>query len=120
MENQTIENIGCCGAFCGTCKVRKENACIGCKVGYGTGERDLTKAKCKMKTCCISKGHTTCADCKTLNECSVINEFYNKNGYKYKKYKEAVSYIGTHGYSSFLKQTEKWTMQYGKYYKEET
>ena len=24
MENNTKEDIGCCGAFCGTCKVKKE------------------------------------------------------------------------------------------------
>ena len=120
MENNTKEDIGCCGAFCGTCKVKKEKLCIGCKIGYVNGERDISKAKCKMKICCISKQFVSCADCKELNSCSIIQEFYNKNGYKYKKYKQAIDYIQSNGYLLFLKQTKKWTMQYGKYEEEKT
>jgi len=120
MQNNTVEDIGCCGAFCGTCKVKKENACIGCKAGYKTGGRELSKAKCKMKICCISKGYNSCTDCESFNDCSIINAFFNKNGYKYKKYREAILYIAAHGYPAFLKQTENWTMQYGKYDKEKT
>ena len=115
MKNSSVEDIGCCGAFCGSCKVKKENFCIGCKIGYKTGERELSKAKCKMKVCCIGRNHNTCADCEGLNDCRIINDFFNKNGYKYKKYREAIFYIATNGYPAFLKQTEKWTMQYGKY-----
>jgi len=120
MGDNTIEDIGCCGAFCGTCKVKKEKACIGCKFGYKNKERDLSKAKCKMKICCLTKEFDTCADCKELDSCSIIQDFYNKNGYKYKKYKEAIIYIGNNGYIKYLNQTIKWTMQYGKYEKEKT
>ncbi len=115
MENNTKKDIGCCGAFCGTCKVKKEKLCLGCKSGYLSGERDISKAKCKMKICCITKGLASCADCNEIDRCLMIQEFYNKNGYKYKKYKEAIDYIRSNGYEIFLYQTKKWTMQYGKY-----
>ncbi len=120
MENNTKEDIGCCGAFCGTCKVKKEKLCLGCKSGYLSGERDITKAKCKIKICCITKKMVTCADCTELDGCSITQGFYTKNGYKYKKYKQAIDYIRNNGYSIFLNQTKKWTMQYGIYEKEKT
>ena len=45
MKNNTItiEDIGCCGTFCDKCKVKEKNQCIGCKIGYKTGERVLAK-----------------------------------------------------------------------------
>ena len=63
----TVEDIGCCGAFCGTCKVKTQEICEGCKTGYSNNERDIKKIKCKMKKCCIEKGIQTCADCIELN-----------------------------------------------------
>jgi hypothetical protein len=115
MKAISEEDIGCCGSVCGTCKVKKEKVCIGCKTGYKTNERDLHKAKCKIKICCISKNIETCADCKHHTTCDNLINFYSKNGYKYKKYKEAIDYICKYGYLRFIAQTKKWTMQYGKY-----
>ena len=120
MENNIKEDIGCCGSFCGTCKVKKEILCLGCKFGYSGGERDISKAKCKIKICCITKKLVSCADCNGLDNCSIIQEFYNKNGYKYKKYKQAINYIVNNGYSKYLNQTKEWTMQYGRYKEEKT
>lgn len=39
----------------------------------------------------------------------------NKNGYKYKKYNEAIEFIKKNGIELFLEKTKNWTMQYGKY-----
>ncbi|WP_440947430.1 DUF3795 domain-containing protein [Methanosarcina sp. T3] len=111
----TIEAIGCCGAYCGTCKELKAGTCKGCKFGYITGERDIDKARCKMKACCIKKHYNTCADCQDFLSCPVISEFYSKNGYKYKKYKQALEYIRDNGYASFLKIADSWNGAYGKY-----
>ncbi len=111
----SIEEIGCCGAYCATCKVYKEQVCQGCKVGYGRGDRDILKAKCKMKVCCISKKQLSCADCDEYGTCVVLNDFYNKNGYKYKKYKQAVDYIRAYGYDAFLEIADKWNNAYGKF-----
>ena len=107
--------IGCCGAYCGTCKAMKDNACRGCKIGYRTGKRDISKAKCRIKVCCINKGFISCADCREYYTCDIIKEFLNHNGYKYKKYREAIEFIRNNSYNKFLKKTVTWSMQYGKY-----
>jgi hypothetical protein len=111
----SLEEIGCCGAYCGTCPVRKENMCRGCKLGYQTGERDLSKARCQMKVCCIGKGFSSCADCDDYTHCETLQEFYGKNGYKYKKYKEAVDFIRQNGYDAFIAIADTWKRQCGKY-----
>ena len=111
----TIEAIGCCGAYCGTCQVLKAGTCKGCKLGYLNCERDIEKAKCKMKVCCIKRRYNTCADCHEIDSCEIINEFHGKNGYKYKKYKQAIEYIKDNGYAEFLRIADRWNGAYGKY-----
>ena len=110
-----IEEIGCCGAYCGTCKVIRENFCKGCKLGYKEGQRDINKARCKIKVCCIKKKNNSCADCSEYESCDIIREFHNKNGYKYRKYKEAIEFIRANGYEEFIRVAEPWKMQYGRY-----
>lgn len=51
----SVVEIGCCGAYCKTCKVYTVKACKGCKIGYENGERDVAKAKCSIKRCCMEK-----------------------------------------------------------------
>ncbi len=111
----SILEIGCCGALCGTCPVLKEQACKGCKIGYEDGNRDISKARCKIKVCCINKKYQSCADCLEYDTCSVLNDFYNKNGYKYRKYKQATDYIRKHEYEDFLEIADNWKNAYGKY-----
>ncbi|MDK2988836.1 MAG: hypothetical protein PWR16_365 [Methanoculleus sp.] len=111
----SLTEIGCCGAYCGTCRALKEQACKGCKIGYDTGERDIDRARCRIKVCCVKKGYTSCADCPEIHACRTLNEFYAKNGYKYKKYKQAIEFIGQKGYSAFLNIADTWTNAYGKY-----
>lgn len=107
--------LGCCGAYCKTCKVFKENLCKGCKIGYADKTRDLAKAKCQIKICCISKNYTSCADCIEYRQCQTINNFYNHQGYKYKRYKQAIEYIINTGYQAFFEIADKWDNAYGKY-----
>ncbi len=114
----SLSEIGCCGAYCGRCRVVEEHLCKGCKIGYDTGERDIGKARCRIKVCCITKGYTSCADCPDLLTCQIINEFYGKKGYKYKKYQEATLFIKQNGYPAFLKIADTWTNAYGKYKRE--
>ena len=110
-----ILEIGCCGAYCKTCKVFNDSLCNGCKIGYADGTRDLSKAKCKIKVCCINYGYNSCADCNDYSSCKILSEFFSKNGYKYKKYKQALDYIKQNGYREFIIITDTWKMQYGKY-----
>ena len=111
----SIEEIGCCGAYCKTCRVLIEKVCQGCKIGYHSGERDISKAKCKMKVCCIKREQNSCADCAEYPICTIIQEFHNKNGYKYGKYRQAIEFIRNNGYDHFIEIADKWKNAYGKY-----
>jgi hypothetical protein len=111
----SILEIGCCGAYCKTCKELKNDRCQGCKIGYAAGKRDIKKAKCKMKVCCISKGFSSCADCEIYDTCEIIHGFYGKKSYKYKKYEEATLFIREKGYTKFFAIADGWKNQYGKY-----
>jgi len=106
--------IGCCGAYCRTCKPYRDGYCKGCKLGYATGERDLAKARCRIKVCCIKRGYESCADCPDLKTCDIIGSLHNRSSYKYRKYRESVAFICQHGYDEFLRQANTWTNAYGK------
>ena len=84
-------------------------------MGYQDGKRDVKKARCRIKVCCIEKGLNTCADCDAYSTCDTIQGFYGKKSYKYKKYKQATLYIREMGYNSFLEVADGWKNQYGKY-----
>ena len=105
--------IGCCGAYCKTCKVYREALCKGCKVGYDTKERDISKAKCAMKVCCIRRGLVSCADCAEYDACEILASFYGHDAYKYQKYRQATQYIRSHGYDAFLGAADCWSGAYG-------
>ena len=109
-----IEEIGCCGAYCRTCRAYG-NPCKGCKAGYDTGERDIEKARCQIKVCCVTRKHSTCAGCADFGDCPTLGGFYAKSGYKYGKYRQALEYIRTKGYVAFLTVAVKWTGAYGRY-----
>lgn len=109
----SILEIGCCGAYCKTCPEHLGGRCPGCKFGYENGARDISKARCRMKVCCISKRLTTCADCSGYSSCETLQGFYEKNGYKYRKYREATSFIRENGYRLFLLLADGWQRQYG-------
>ncbi|MFA6075513.1 MAG: DUF3795 domain-containing protein [Negativicutes bacterium] len=109
------EYIGCCGAYCRTCKAFTGGSCKGCKLGYDSGGRDFSKAKCVIKRCCIGKNLATCADCEQYHNCSLINDLLAHTGYKYKKYHQALEFIREHGYAEFLACTDNWKNAYGKF-----
>ena len=111
----TTEKMGCCGAYCGTCKEKRKMICLGCKTGYSDGRRDLLKAKCKIKVCCIGRNFNSCSDCPDIDLCENLKKFFLKNGFKYKKYKEALEFIKNSGYDKFFEIAETWKAQYGKY-----
>ena len=111
----TYRFIGCCGAYCKTCKPFIDKYCKGCKIGFDTGERNIEKAKCKIKLCCFrDRKFATCADCSELESCGIINDWYSRNGYKYKKYKEAIYFIRENGNEAFLKIADTWKNAYGR------
>ena len=111
-EKDAIALVGCCGAYCKTCKEYTQNRCKGCKIGYDSGNRDIQKAKCAMKICCIRSGLASCADCETYNTCAILASFYAHASYKYKKYKQATQYIRINGYEPFLRLASRWSGAY--------
>lgn len=111
-----IKELGCCGAYCKPCREVAGNRCRGCKLGYDTGERDLARAKCSVKRCCLARLGTdqTCADCADYDSCNTLAAFHGKKGYKYKKYRQALDYVRQHGYPAFLKAAGSWRGPLGK------
>ena len=116
----TVKEIGCCGAYCKTCiKWQKdsypnEKTCRGCKLGYDSNGRDLSKSKCKIKVCCfLEKKLETCADCSDY-PCEVLTMFWSKNGWKYKQYKKQLEFIRQNGYTKYLNNADKWKGPHGK------
>lgn len=110
-----VIGLGCCGAYCNTCKSLAAGSCKGCKLGYDTGERDPAKMKCSIKACCFrDHGLQTCADCSEYETCPILGKFYGHESYKYKKYHEAIEYIRQHGYDEFFVNADLWNAAYGK------
>ena len=109
--------IGCCGAYCRTCCISVSGSnCLGCKLGYDSVERDINRSRYKIKLCCFrDRGLETCADCGDYTSYSIINGFYNKQGHKYSKYKQAIEYVAAHGYEEFLQIADMWKGPYGAY-----
>jgi hypothetical protein len=112
-----VAEIGCCGAYCRTCRaLAPRGQCLGCKLGYSGGQRDINKARCAIKLCCFrDRGYETCADCAGYAGCELIQGFYRKNGYKYRKYRQAIEFIRSDGYAGFLTIADGWRGPYGKY-----
>ena len=111
----SLLEIGCCGAYCRTCPALIDSTCCGCKLGYKNGKRDIDKAKCKIKICCFKeRNFETCADCPDYTSCKIIQGFYDKSGYKYKRYRQALEYIRDKGYDSFIERADRWNGPYGK------
>ena len=112
----SVREIGCCGAYCKTCRAYvTESTCRGCKLGYEGGERDINKAKCVIKLCCFrDRQLETCADCPDYPSCKTIQGLYMKHGYKYGKYKQSIEFIRNNGYPEFLDIANNWKGPYGK------
>jgi hypothetical protein len=66
--------VAYCGLYCGACKSYIKGTCPGC--------HDNTKATwCKIRSCNIEHGYTSCADCKEFSdpmECGKFNNFFSK------------------------------------------
>jgi hypothetical protein len=113
----SIREIGCCGAYCKTCRDSTTGSeCRGCKLGYESRKRDISKAKCKIKICCFKERRLeTCAECPDYPTCKIIYSFHDKTGYKYKKYKQSIEFIRKNGYAKYIKNADNWKGPYGKF-----
>ena len=108
--------IGCCGAYCRTCRSFILGSCKGCKTGYEEGARDIKKAICKVKRCCIGTMRLeTCADCRRFDRCTVLADFHGKNWPSYLRYRRALELIRADGYEEFIGRAKDWKRQYGEF-----
>jgi hypothetical protein len=112
----SVIEIGCCGAYCRTCRKSASGSnCHGCKLGYESGERDINKARCKIKVCCFrERKFETCADCPDYSSCDIIQGFYKKGGYKYGKYRQSIEFIKGNGYARFIEAAGGWNGSCGR------
>jgi hypothetical protein len=117
MPKNSRTNIGCCGAYCKTCKPFTDGYCKGCKIGYESGERDLSRAKYKIKICCFKDNKLeTCSDCVKYSNCSIFNNRFKSGSYSHKKYQEALFFINNHGYDEFIQMASNWKSSTGKFF----
>ena len=111
----SVLEIGCCCAYCKTCRAFREGHCRGCRLGYDNGQRDIRRAKCKIKVCCMRERQLqTCADCDEFSFCAILENWYKKASGKYQRYKKSGEYIREHGYESFVKVADRWKDSCGK------
>ena len=112
---KSLNYIACCGCYCKTCKEFVNNLCKGCKLGYDTNERDINKAKCKIKICCYKeKNLTTCADCIDFSDCTIISSRFKVGTYTNNKHMECLHFIRDNGYDNFIEIADNWKNHYGK------
>ena len=111
----SAEEIGCCGAYCRTCRAFRDGSCRGCRLGYSDGTRDLTRAKCRIKVCSMrDHDHQTCADCGEFDYCETLQTWYESAGGSRRRYRRSADFIRRHGYDRFIKIADGWKDAAGK------
>lgn len=112
---EPIKYIGCCGVYCKTCKPFRDGFCKGCRLGYDDSKRDINKAKCIIKLCCMKdKEYETCAECAEFHSCENIKTKFGKEKYNFRKCKQCLEFIRENGYSEFIEVAKNWKGPYGK------
>ena len=62
--------VAFCGLYCGACGAYLKGRCPGC--------HDNTKASwCKVRTCCMEAGFSSCADCAEFTDPINCRKFHN-------------------------------------------
>jgi hypothetical protein len=63
----------------------------------------------------MTKSLASCADCANFEGCPTAGGFLHRDGYKYRKYLQALDFIRSRGYDAFFETADRWTNAYGKY-----
>jgi hypothetical protein len=66
--------VAYCGLYCGACKKYLSGSCPGC-------HENRKASWCKIRTCNIEHGYSSCADCKDFTDpmaCKKFNNFISK------------------------------------------
>ena len=66
--------VAFCGLYCAACRTYRKGKCSGC-------QKNEKATWCKVRTCCLDKKHSSCADC-TLHDnpmkCTRFNNFVSR------------------------------------------
>ena len=66
--------VACCGLYCGACRSYLKEKCEGCM-------KNEKASWCKVRSCCINKGISSCASCDEFSDalgCKKFNNFVSK------------------------------------------
>ncbi|MBN2584899.1 MAG: DUF3795 domain-containing protein [Planctomycetes bacterium] len=66
------QQIGMCGAYCGSCSWKAKTGCAGCQACAG----DVFWGQCAVAKCCLAKGITHCGPCEEL-PCRLLQGFFD-------------------------------------------
>lgn len=67
-----VRSIAACGLYCGACRKYLAGKCPGCK-------QNAKASWCKIRTCCMAKGFSTCAECPLdVRECKLFSNWVAK------------------------------------------
>ena len=69
-----VQLVAYCGLYCGACGAYRRGRCPGCHQNQRAGW-------CKVRTCCMENGYSSCAECKTPTDprdCKKFNNFIAK------------------------------------------
>lgn len=106
--------VGCCGAYCRTCRSFVLGSCRGCKLGYEDGQRDIARARCRIKLCCYARRKLeTCAECPESDGCEMLGAFHRRKWREYAGYRRSLEFIRENGYAAFAGRAKGWTKAYG-------
>jgi hypothetical protein len=50
----------------------------------------------------------TCANCKDFSSCRILQNWYQKAGGKYQRYKKSADFIRNQGYDRFVEIAHQW------------
>lgn len=65
-------NIAACGLYCGACRKFLAGKCPGCR-------QNCKATWCKIRSCCMSKGFNTCAECHTdVRDCKLFSNWIGR------------------------------------------
>ena len=91
--------VSTCGLYCGSCPKYLKDKCPGC-------EANEKASWCKIRSCCLEYGYSSCADCKEyadVMECNKFNNFFSRMiGFILRSDREAgIKMIKEKGYEGF-------------------
>jgi hypothetical protein len=106
------ELVASCGLYCAACKSYLGGKCKGC-------QQNSKAAWCKVRSCCIDKQISSCAECAEFAEvqaCAKYNNFMSKLfGFIFKSDRAAciaqIKRVGVDGHATIMAQLQKHTIK---------